>query len=104
MARWWRRVRLRSYSKIRRPTTPARCSLPRSGWRPRRVPRPPLEGYPKLQPLDRNDLAARSADAGNGFAGVFNDGRHVVRVGVNNGVGIPRDRNMAVPENQVATP
>ena len=34
--------------------------------------------------------------------GVFDHGRHVMRIGVNDGVGIARDRDMAFPENQVA--
>ena len=54
------------------------------------------------QPLDRGDLAAGGLDARDGVGGVFDHGRHVMRVGVNDGVGIARDRDMAFPENQVA--
>ena len=34
--------------------------------------------------------------------GVFDRGRHVMRVGVNDGVGIAHDRDVAFPENQIA--
>ena len=54
------------------------------------------------QPLDRRDLAARGLDAGDGVACVFDHGRHVMGVGVNDGVGVAHDRDMAFPEDQVA--
>src|SRR5256885_8234610 len=54
------------------------------------------------KPLDGGDLAAGDLDARDGLAGVFDHGGHVVGVGVNDVLGIPRDRDMAFPENQIA--
>src|SRR5215470_865155 len=55
-----------------------------------------------LQPLDRDDLAAGRLDPRNGIFRVLDHGRHVMRVGVHDGVGIAYDRDMAFPEDQVA--
>src|SRR5664280_3400739 len=54
------------------------------------------------QPLDRSDLAARGLDARDGVACVLDHGGHVVRVGVNDAVGIPHNSYMAFPEHQIA--
>ena len=59
-----------------------------------------IPGY--VSRLIASDLAAGGLDARDGVAGVFDHGRHVMRVGVNDGVGIARDRDMAFPEDQVA--
>src|SRR3981081_2157268 len=55
-----------------------------------------------LEPLDRGDRAAGGLDAGDGVAGVFDDGRHVMRIGVNDAVGSAHDGAVAFPENQIA--
>ena len=56
----------------------------------------------ELQPLDRRDLAARRLDARDRLVRVLDRGRHVMRVGVHDGVGVAHDRDMALPEDQVA--
>jgi hypothetical protein len=61
-------------------------------------------GFLSVEPLDAADLAARGPDSGNGGAGVFHGGRHVMRIGVDDAVGVARDRHVAFPENQIATP
>ena len=55
-----------------------------------------------FSPLDRHDLAAGRLDPRDRLARVFDRGRHVMRVGVNDGVGVAHDRDMAFPEDQVA--
>jgi hypothetical protein len=54
------------------------------------------------QPLDRQNFAARGLDARDGVACVFDRRRHVMRIGVHDGVAVAHDRDMAVPEDQVA--
>jgi hypothetical protein len=54
------------------------------------------------QPFDRGDLAARGPDARDGVAGVFDHRGHVMRIGVRDAVGVVRDRDVALPEDQVA--
>jgi hypothetical protein len=41
-------------------------------------------------------------DPRDGVSRVFNHGRHVMRIGVHDAVGIAYDRDMAVPQNHVA--
>src|ERR1700761_3803856 len=98
MARWWKRAPRPSCSRIPKATTPVRCSPPRSGSKPH----PAARWRSSLQALDRGDLAAGRLDAGDGVFCVLDRGRHVVRIGVDNAVGIADDRDMAFPENQVA--
>src|ERR1700735_4826445 len=101
MARWWRKGRLRNCSRIRRPTTPALCSRPRSGWRPRRMVRPAYE-RDSNQPLDGCDLVARGLDSRDGATCRLDGRSHVVSVGMNDGGRVANDRDMAFPEDQVA--
>jgi hypothetical protein len=56
------------------------------------------------QPLDAGNAAARGLDARDGAASIFDHRRHMVRVGVNDAVGVARDGDMAFPEDQVAAP
>src|ERR1700682_4455104 len=56
------------------------------------------------EPLDRRDFAARGLDARDGLALFFDHGGHVMRVGVHDGVGVTRDGDMALPEQQIAAP
>ena len=56
----------------------------------------------RLQPLDRRDLAAGRLDPRDRLARVLDHRRHVMRVGVHDGVGIAHDRDVALPEDQVA--
>src|SRR6266850_2752255 len=56
------------------------------------------------EPLDRADFAARGLDARDGLAGVFDCRGHVMRVGVDDGVGVAHDGDMAFPEHQIAAP
>ena len=44
------------------------------------------------QPLDRQNLAAGGLKTRDGVAGVFNDRRHVMRIGVHDGLGVARVR------------
>ena len=45
---------------------------------------------------------ARRRNALDGGAGVFDHRRHVVGIGVNDGIGVACDRHMALPEDQIA--
>jgi hypothetical protein len=54
-----------------------------------------------LKPLDRRDLVSGGLDPRDGLSCVFDHGRHVMRVGVDDRVFIPCDRDMAFPENQI---
>src|SRR5262245_58800939 len=58
--------------------------------------------YEALQPLDRDDFVAGRLDPRHRRAGVLDHGRHVMRVGMHDAVGIAHDRDMAFPEDQVA--
>src|SRR5882757_8605213 len=54
------------------------------------------------QPLDRDNFAARGLDAGDDVADVFDHRCHVMGVGVDDGVAVAGDCDMAFPEDQIA--
>src|SRR5580692_7575368 len=55
-----------------------------------------------IQPLDRRDLVAGGLAAGEHVLRTLDGGHHVMRIGVNDGVGIAGDRDMSFPEDQIA--
>src|SRR5262249_38882785 len=57
-----------------------------------------------LQPLDRDYLAAGRLDPRHRIFRVLDHGRHVMCIGVHDGLGVANDGDMAFPEDQVATP
>src|SRR5215211_1331483 len=56
----------------------------------------------RLESFYRADLAARGPDARDGVLCILDHGRHVMRVGVHDGLGVAHDRHMALPEDQIA--
>ena len=56
----------------------------------------------KLQPLDRRYFASRRPDPRDRFARVLHHRRHVMGIGVHDGVAIPHDRDVTFPEDQIA--
>ena len=67
----------------------------------RQIPAFARHGEPAVY---RRDLAARRLDARDRLVGVLDHGRHVMRVGVHDGVGVAHDGDVALPEDQVAAP
>ena len=53
-------------------------------------------------PLDREQLAAAGLDARDRLAHVLDHRRHVMRIGVHDGVGVARDGDVALPEHEIA--